>query len=223
MMTPENFSNNERENKMPYSQIYDTQDNDYMLEESQEQVIDRYFGEMILDTSGNIPDNLLAVYLELNWFLQVLWYRYKNPGNKNDIKTLEEEDDFNGDLIKLPLLPEESHYAQWLKKHKIYENAPERLLFATAMALSLNDAMFIALLALTQEPVITVFVGGQTQNNERRFTPSLQTVSYLLTGTDLKKQIDYQLHLRQQQKHAVFAQPQYLATLYRQPNAIARR
>ncbi|WP_299464036.1 AAA family ATPase [uncultured Microscilla sp.] len=160
-----------------------------------------YFGQMVIDTKGVDDDSLEAVYKELNWFLQILWHRYKNKDGKEDFLSFLTKKDFNNNVVVLPELPAKSHYKAWLQKHKLTQKAPERLLMAMVMALSLNDALFFAFLDLLQQPLISVFVGGQTKDSERRFMPTVQTLLYLLAGVDLKNQATYQLHFRTQQHH----------------------
>ncbi|EAY28103.1 ATP-binding protein [Microscilla marina] len=163
--------------------------------------IQTYFGHMVMDTEGVKEASLEAVYKELNWFLQVLWLRYVNKDSKVDFKSFFAQPDFKGVAVKLPELPAKSHYKAWLQKHQLTEKAPERLLMAMVMALSLNDALFFAFIELLQQPIVAVFVGGQTKDSERRFMPTMQTLFYLLAGVDLKNQAAYQLRFRKQNHH----------------------
>lgn len=162
-------------------------------------VVHQYFSMMRMDISTVADVHHRAIYQELNWLLQVLWCRYNDFQSKEDFQSFLGRADFKKNIIRLPKIPAESHYGQWLMQHRIAEKAPERLLMAVIMALSLNDAMFFSLLELLQRPIISVFVGGQTQDNSRRFLPTFQTLLYLLAGVDLKNQANYQLYFRAQQ------------------------
>ncbi|OJJ22862.1 hypothetical protein BKI52_00490 [marine bacterium AO1-C] len=169
------------------------------IEGDKEAIIRSYFNLMIMDTSKVEDIHHMAIYSELNWLLQVLWCRYNDFNSQEDFKSFFGKKDFKNKIIETPALPADSHYAQWLIEHDLLDKKPFRLMLAMVMALSLNDALFFALLELAHKPIISVFVGGQTQNGSRRFLPTMQTLLYLLAGVDLKKQAQYQLEFRSKQ------------------------
>lgn len=168
-------------------------------EERQKKLIKGFFGEMEMSTQGVDDAHLRAIYQELNWFLQILWLRYKDYQSKEDFNTFSNQSDFNGNIIALPTLSLNSHYGEWLHKYQLTDKKPERILLAMVMALSLNDAIFFAFLDLLQKPFVSVLIGGQTQDNERRFLPTIQTLLYVLAGVDFKNQAQYQRKFRTQQ------------------------
>ncbi|HAS44150.1 MAG TPA: ATP-binding protein [Microscillaceae bacterium] len=162
-------------------------------------LIKRYFGSMVMDTVNVSDPHLKAIYLELNWWLQIVWCRYKNQEGKNDFRDFMTLRDFKSNPIQIPELPQESNYYQWLESNHLIEKESERLLFATVMALSLNDALFLSFLEMLKHPLVNIFVGGQVQSNGRRFIPTMQTLFYILGGVDLKKHTIYQRYFRSQQ------------------------
>ena len=162
-------------------------------------LIKRYFGAIEMDISDVSDPHLKAIYLELNWWLQIVWCRYKDQEGKRDFKKFMGGQDFKSNPIIIPDLPQESNYYQWLESFDLVEKKSERLLLATVMALSLNDALFLSFLEMLKHPMVTIFVGGQVKNNGRRFIPTMQTLFYLLGGVDLKKHTTYQRYFRTQQ------------------------
>lgn len=143
-----------------------------------------------------------AVYQELTWWLQISWHRYSNSNKPVDFTVFLELPGFDGKPAKAPVIDPASHYGQWLKQKGLEtDDYATRLLLATTMALSLNNGLFFSFLEYLKTPVISSLVGGHTQQNNRRFLPTLQTVFFLLAGTDLSKQNEYQFHFRR--KHAM--------------------
>ena len=145
--------------------------------------------------NGNIHQQ--AIGQEINWWLQTLWCRLINFDSKAGFQAFLGTPDYSQRNIEVPALPPQSHYGKWVHQHAL--QPADRLLLATVMVSSLNDALFFGFHQLLRVPLISSFVGGQTSNEGRRFFPSIQTLLYLLGGTDMQKHTPYQLYFFQKQ------------------------
>ncbi|MEO1054442.1 MAG: ATP-binding protein [Bacteroidota bacterium] len=154
-------------------------------------VLDHYFDLLYIDPYDNRTPDEQAVYLELNWLLQVIRYRCLSPQEKSGIEDLLVHE------IEMPSLPTESHYGQWVNTQGL--NVQDRILLALTMSASINDAILYPFIELSRNPLVAPFIGGQTQANGKRFIASLQTLLYLLGGTDLHVQAQYQMYFRSRQ------------------------
>ncbi|MGD1840648.1 MAG: ATP-binding protein, partial [Thermonemataceae bacterium] len=130
-----------------------------------------------------------AIYADMNWLLQLLYFRYLYFDSKQDYKDFEGQLDFKAQPFQVPRLSEESPYGQWVKKYKL--TPEDRLLMATALAKTFDDSLFFSLLALMKLPLVSTVVGGHTQLEGKHFLPSLQTVLFLLGGMDGDRRIHY--------------------------------
>lgn len=137
-----------------------------------------------------IPDELnchqKAVYRELNWFAQVLFHRFKNPGDTTFLWDLPQKYSHEAGVnspLKAPVLSNESHYGQLVEQYDLSEEA--RLLLALGIAIHLNQVLLLPLLELAKYPGTYPLIGGELTNQQRRFQPSAQTFLFLACGADI--------------------------------------
>ncbi len=187
-----NYENNLDKHDLKHEVFSDREQESY--HDTKLDIIRNYFGLMVMNPDEAPSIHHRAIYREINWLLQIIGYRFRNFNSQEDFEVFQGEMDFQYSMIQIPNLDEASHYGSWVIEHQL--SSQDRLFMSVVMAMSLNDALFFALLELLKLPIISVYVGGLTQNNGRRFLPTVQTILYLLAGTDLKKQAEYQLYFR---------------------------
>ncbi|MGD1840602.1 MAG: hypothetical protein ACFB0B_06855 [Thermonemataceae bacterium] len=156
--------------------------------------LEDYLTWVDIGTTDDLDEHHQAIFLELNWWLQIVCYRYKNPDSKVGIIQLMDDPKTS---IRLPHLPINSHFRHWIDLHGL--GTEERLMLITTVALSLDDFLFFPLLEMMQTNFSSI-IGGRIVNASRQFLPSIQTVLFLLGGISLKERAHYQKYFQSQHK-----------------------
>jgi len=146
-----------------------------------------------------------AIYQELNWFNQVLFYRFKDPSSLKSLWDLCTTPATTLDKpvsLQAPLLNTQTHYGQFVQQHQLQEDA--RLLLALGIAASLNDWLLYPLIELAKYAGVSALIGGELTSQGNRFLPTMQTFLFLVGGADLVTQGSTQFKFQTQ--HALFCQ-----------------
>ncbi|MEM9981074.1 MAG: hypothetical protein AAF734_01180 [Bacteroidota bacterium] len=135
--------------------------------------------------------NEKAIFSEYCWWMLVLKCRYDMPTSATNFHLLESK---SGWLVKYDKQLPQSRYADWITQHQL--TPQDRLLLATAIVNTINPLFFRPLLPISRKIDITV-LGGYIRKQPISFFPTLQTVLYLLGGTDAEQHLFYKNYFRQ--------------------------
>ncbi|MEM9980997.1 MAG: ATP-binding protein [Bacteroidota bacterium] len=144
------------------------------------------------DISVVTSNHRKALFIELSWWFYTVLYRYQHPKEALDFMNITSE---RGERLTAPTLPE-SHYKHWVELHGL--EAVDRFLLATAFVAHMGNNIFQPLVEMRSTWLITL-LGGH-HDPEKGFTPSFQTVLYLLCGPDINNQMNYQNYFYKQGK-----------------------
>ncbi len=137
-----------------------------------------------------------AIYHEINWLAEVIWYRCTYPNSGKSVVELEQEKGYRTPAIKAPFIAraeavegtpkvpakEQPYYYTWLRQYDLIDSTPDRLLLAFCLMTRLADPMLAPLMQLWRHQQIAAWVGGDYHRDGHRIIPTLRTVFFLLDG-----------------------------------------
>ncbi|EAY26521.1 ATP-binding protein [Microscilla marina] len=134
-----------------------------------------------------------AVLNEMSWLDSVIRHRINELNDENKAVSI-------ADIAPVPIHSQDTHYQQFV--HTQAFDVPERLLLALGIARSTFPQVFKPLVKVYKNVDKQYEFGGILEAGSNRFIPTLRTLFFLLSGSDLQDQFYH--HLSFTHQHVLF-------------------